>query len=100
MRQVATPRHAQLRSVTTREKDDVEDGVEMRAGEPASATRPLLSPWSRKRSWPLWGTMALGLVGATAVVALAFWLLPSVSATIRGAHIPGVPALPDAINAA
>lgn len=44
--------------------------------------------------------MALGLVGVTAVVALTFLLPPAVSTAIQGAHVPGVPTLPDAITAA
>jgi HlyD family secretion protein len=100
MRQVARPRHAQLRSVTEREKDGVDDGLEMRAVEPASTARSLLSPGSRKRSLPLRGTMVLGLVGVAAVVALAFWLPPAVSPAIHGARLAGVPTSPNTINAA
>jgi HlyD family secretion protein len=43
--------------------------------------------------------MALGLVGVGAVVASAFWLLPAVSTAIHGAYPPGVPTLPNAIDA-
>jgi len=95
MRQVARPRHVQLRSVTDRENDGVDDGPEKRAAEPARAARSLFSPGSPKR----WGAMALGLLGVAAVVA-ALWLLPPFRTAIHGARLPGVPAAPNAIDAA
>ena len=93
MRQVATPRSVPLRSIVNREKDD--NTQMMKAGEPASATRSPLLPELRKR---LSLRAALGLVGITTVVVPAFWLLPTLSTTIRGARVPVVPTLPDIIN--
>ena len=100
MKQVARPRQVQLRSVTDREEDDADDGLEVRALEPARTARALLWPWPQKRSRPLWPTMALGLVGGAAVVASVFWLLPVLGTAIHGAHLPGVPTAPDAIDVA
>ena len=100
MRQVATPRRAQLRSVTDREKDDGDDDREMRAVELTSTTRSPLLPQLRKRPLPLWATIALGLVGVAVVVPPAFWLLPAISTAMQGAGVPGVPSSPGAINAA
>ena len=99
MTHVVAPRDASVHGMTDHDMADLGEALEMKSVEVAKPTHALFVSGMRMRVWPARKPVAIGLVGAAAVLLSALFLLTPARTSTQGAIIAGAVTSSDVITA-